>query len=168
MSEAAALPTLARSSGRRARAGAQAEAVAAWVLASAHDAPRVHDSFAVAADFRGSGANYRLTLPPGWRLLAVEGADRTDGAWVNRWSLYDLFLLLLTGVVAARIFGLGWGVATVAVIGLSWHEGGSVRATWLVFLVTTALTRAVTSGRIARALRGGRALVAAARPPSRL
>lgn len=103
-----------------------------------------------------------LQLPPGWRLLAVEGADRTDGAWVNRWSLYDLFLLLLTGVVAARIFGLGWGVATVAVIGLSWHEGGSVRATWLVFLVTTALTRAVTSGRIARALRGGRALVAAA------
>lgn len=42
--------------------------MAAWVLASAHDAPRVHDSFAVAADFRGSGANYRLTLPPGWRL----------------------------------------------------------------------------------------------------
>ena len=33
MSEAAALPALARSSGRRARAGAQAEAVAAWVLA---------------------------------------------------------------------------------------------------------------------------------------
>lgn len=52
--------------------------MAAWVLTCAHEAPRVHDSFAVAPEFRGAAANYRLTLPPGWRLRPMTREPRGE------------------------------------------------------------------------------------------
>ncbi|MEZ5742125.1 MAG: hypothetical protein R3E68_23610, partial [Burkholderiaceae bacterium] len=36
------------------------------------------------ADFREVGAT--LHTPPGWRVLAVSGADNVPGAWIERWT----------------------------------------------------------------------------------
>ncbi|MGZ8187093.1 MAG: hypothetical protein ACXWTL_11650, partial [Methylobacter sp.] len=36
-----------------------------------------------------------LNLPPGWRLLAASGVDNVPDSWISRWTLLDLFLVLI-------------------------------------------------------------------------
>ncbi len=36
-----------------------------------------------------------LNLPPGWRLLTAGGVDVMPGTWFQRWTLLDLFLVLI-------------------------------------------------------------------------
>ncbi len=66
-----------------------------------------------------------LTLPPGWRALAVPGADRVDGDWLTAWSLLDLFLLLVFSLAVFRLRGWWAGVIAFLGFGLSYHELGA-------------------------------------------
>jgi hypothetical protein len=87
-----------------------------------------------------------LTLPPGWRALAVFGADRVDGDWLSAWSLLDLFLLLIFSFAVFRMYGVLAGIVALFAFGLSYHEPGSPRFTWLLLLIPLALLRVVGQG----------------------
>ncbi len=87
-----------------------------------------------------------LNLPPGWRVLALFGADRVDGDWLTAWSLLDLFLLLIFGVAAFRLWGWQAGIIAFLAFGLAYHEYGSPRLTWLFLLIPVALLRVVPEG----------------------
>ena len=86
------------------------------------------------------------TLPPGWRALAIFGADRVDGDWLTAWSLLDLFLLLIFALAVYRMYGLTAGVIALVAFGLSYHEFGSPRFTWFLLLIPLALLRVVGEG----------------------
>jgi len=88
-----------------------------------------------------------LNLPPGWLLLDVSGADRAPGTWLKRWSLLDLFLVLLVAIGAFRLWGWRWGGVALVAIGLAWHEGGAPRWVWLHLLAAAALMRVLPAGR---------------------
>lgn len=96
-----------------------------------------------------------LTLPPGWRLLHAGGVDDAPATWLRRWTLLDLFLVLVTTVVAGRLFGLGGGVLAFVALVLSVTEPGAPRWFWLTPLALEALAR-VVSGRTGTVLRTGR------------
>jgi hypothetical protein len=49
-----------------------------------------------------------LQLPPGWRLLHV-GRRQASYSWLTRWSLLDLFVVLVVAMAFLRLFGPGWG-----------------------------------------------------------
>ena len=87
-----------------------------------------------------------LHLPPGWRLLALFGADWVRGDWLTAWTLLDVFLLLIFTLTVFRMWG--WGPAFLAFLayGLSFHEPGAPRYTWLLLLIPLALERVVRSG----------------------
>jgi hypothetical protein len=94
-----------------------------------------------------------LTLPPGHRLLAALGADQAPGAWIEQWSLMDIFLVLLATAVAFRLFG---GVyAAVAFLGITLIHQENEVLVWLVLfaLVTLILFRQVPEGRLKRLTR---------------
>ncbi|MCC6221573.1 MAG: hypothetical protein IT291_10075 [Deltaproteobacteria bacterium] len=61
-------------------------------------------------------ANYSawLHLPPSWLLFAVHGADTKGSAWVESWSLLELFLCFLVTLTSFRLFGS----AAAIVVGL--------------------------------------------------
>lgn len=101
-----------------------------------------------------------LLLPPGWMLLAGFGVDRADGAWVERWTLLDLFLLLITSLAVGKLFGRVWGATTFLLLGLAWHEpwAAGLWVALLVFLPFEALHRTLAASRFARFVRGVRAL----------
>ena len=102
-----------------------------------------------------------LHLPPGWRLLAMSGADWVRGDWLTAWTLLDLFLLL---VFALAVFRLrGWKAALLAFVafGLAYHEPRAPRYAWLVLLVPIALDRFVPAGVARRVLRLGQGVVMA-------
>lgn len=108
-------------------------------------------------DFNALSAT--LHLPPGWRLIATQGADSSRSAWVTQWTLLDLFLLLIVGISFGRLFGAKWGVIAVIAVALSYHEAGLPIAPWLVALAFIALTRLLPKeSKFAKWMQAGRVL----------
>ncbi|GAA4445928.1 hypothetical protein GCM10023156_06170 [Novipirellula rosea] len=89
-----------------------------------------------------------ITTPPGWRVFAVFGTDQVRGDWLTAWSLLDLFLLLVFSLAVFKLFGFVGGIVALLAFGLSYHEPGSPRITWLLLLMPIALLRVVSDGKI--------------------
>ena len=91
-----------------------------------------------------------LTLPPGWRVFAVLGADQVEGDWLTAWTLLDLFVLLIFSMALFRLSGLRAGIVALLALGLAYHEPGAPRYTWLFLLLPLALLRVIPEGTIRR------------------
>jgi len=91
--------------------------------------------------------NGTLTLPPGHRLLAALGADQAPGAWLEQWSLMDVFLVLLASAVAFRLFGVAYAAVAFLGFALVHQENAFVVWVFLLALVTLILFRQVPEGR---------------------
>ncbi len=89
-----------------------------------------------------------LHLPPGWTLLAATGVDRAEGTWVGRFTLLDLFLILLAAFAVRQLWGTRWGLLALVALVLTWQEPEAPRWLWLVALATGALTRRLKTGRL--------------------
>ncbi len=85
-------------------------------------------------------------LPPGWRVLALFGADEVQGDWLTAWTLLDLFLLLIFSLAVWRIWGIPAGLIAFLAFGLAYHEPGAPRLTWLFLLIPVALLNVVPRG----------------------
>ncbi|MFN8640480.1 MAG: hypothetical protein U0802_02005 [Candidatus Binatia bacterium] len=105
-------------------------------------------------DFQSLSA--QLQLPPGWRLLHATGVDQARPTWVATWTPFDLFVVLVTALATARLFGWGWGLLALAAVGLSYTEPDAPAAIFLAVLAAEALVRVVLEQR-ARARPAGRA-----------
>jgi len=101
----------------------------------------------------------RLHLPPGWDLLAVQGVDNLPDSWLGRWSLLDLFLVLIIAFAIGRLWGWHWGAVAFLTLALIWQEPGAPRLVWLHVLVAAALLRALPADPARRALVRLRSLV---------
>ena len=95
----------------------------------------------------------RLNLPPGWRLLAATGVDNAPETWVGRWTLLDLFVVLIAGLAAGRLWTPRAGLLMLVGLALLWHEPGAPRYLWLNLLAAIALLRVVPEGRLASGLK---------------
>ncbi|HVS23183.1 MAG TPA: hypothetical protein VMU03_05615, partial [Gammaproteobacteria bacterium] len=92
--------------------------------------------------------NTTLHTPPGYRLVAAPGADRAGGAWLERWRLLDVFVVLIITVAAWRLLGpVAGGVALLALV-VAFHEPDAPRWTWLNLVVALALLRVAPEGRL--------------------
>lgn len=118
----------------------------------------------VAADSRYSGAigqlsasgwqhpfqqlRAELNLPPGWQLLAASGVDNVPESWLARWTLLDLFMVLIAALAIAKLWHKALGLLALLTLGLIWHEAGAPHWIWLHILAATALLRVLPVGRI--------------------
>ncbi|MGZ5010219.1 MAG: hypothetical protein ACXV74_04580 [Methylobacter sp.] len=91
-----------------------------------------------------------LNLPPGWRLLAAGGVDNVPDSWISRWTLLDLFLVLIAALAAGRLWNPYWGFLALVTLVLIWHEPGSPHFVWLNILAATALIKVLPQGRFLR------------------
>ncbi len=88
-----------------------------------------------------------LHLPPGWRLLWAGGVDQAKGSWLDRWTLWHIFLGVLLIVTAARFVSYGFAaIATVAAI-LALPDSVGVVLCWLVATGLVGLTLRIDSPR---------------------
>ena len=101
-----------------------------------------------------------LHLPPGWELLHVSGADDAQTTWLHRWTLLDLFVLLITTFAVGRLFGPLWGGVALLTLGLSLKESSAPQWLWLALLGGEALVRALPKGAVQTAFRVYRVAVA--------
>ena len=93
---------------------------------------------------------WTLMLPPGWRVLALFGADGTRGDWLTAWTLLDLFLLLIFSMAVLRLWGFKAGLVALLAFALAYHERGAPRYTWLFLLIPLALLTVVPEGTVRR------------------
>jgi len=92
-----------------------------------------------------------LNLPMGYQLFSLGGAHAPD-AWLNRWTLLDLFLVLITAIACYRLWGIGWGLLALLTLTLSWHELEAPQLIWLNMIITIALIKVLSPGRLLKAL----------------
>lgn len=87
--------------------------------------------------------NITFHLPPGWRMLALFGAEKVNGDWLTSWTLLDLFILLIFSLSIFRLWGMGPGILAFVALGLIYHEPLSPRYSLLFLLIPLALLRVV-------------------------
>ena len=95
-------------------------------------------------------ATTTLHVPPGYLLMAAPGADQATRAWLESWRLLDVFVVLIIGVAAWRLFGTVPGVVALAAMLFMFHEPWAPRWAWLNALVAIALLRVAPEGRLRR------------------
>ncbi len=91
-----------------------------------------------------------LNLPPGWRLFAASGIDQVPDSWISRWTLLDLFLVLIAALAIGRLWNVCLGAFALLTLGLIWHEPDAPKLIWLNLLAALALVRLLPQGRLHR------------------
>jgi hypothetical protein len=102
-------------------------------------------------DFQQVGA--LLNLPPGYRLLHATGIDNVPATWLNRWTLLDLFVLLIFTIALAKLYSRPLALSGFITMALLYHEPGAPRWIWLAILIGVALVRIVPEGRFRQGLK---------------
>lgn len=96
--------------------------------------------------------NAELNLPPGWRLFAASGVDNVPDTWIARWTLLDLFLVLIAALATSRLFNRRWGALALLTLVLTWHEAGAPQYVWLNVLAAVALIKVLPPGKFLTAI----------------
>lgn len=109
-----------------------------------------------AQDFQQVKAN--LMLPPGWRLIHAAGVDNAPATWINRWTLLDLFIVLIFTLAVAHLYSKTLAVIALATLVLTWHEPQAPRWIWPVLLTGFALLKHLPEGTFRQVVKGGQLL----------
>lgn len=97
-----------------------------------------------------------LYLPAGWQLLSLSGA--TSHAWIDRWTLLDLFMVLITAIVIYKMWGVPWGLLSLVTLVLVWHESMAPQYIWINLAVAVVLIRSLPEGKFMSFVQGYRIL----------
>ncbi|MBF0203120.1 MAG: hypothetical protein HQK67_02150 [Desulfamplus sp.] len=89
----------------------------------------------------------QLNLPPGWKLISASGIDNIHGTWVKKWTLLDLFIVLIFTISTAKLFSRPLAVVAFITLVLLYHESGAPRYVWLFLIAGFALLKHLPSGK---------------------
>ncbi len=99
-----------------------------------------------------------LNLPPGWRLAFASGVDNVPDSWISRWTLLDLFMVLIAALAISQLWSVSWGIFALITLALIWHEPESPQFVWLNILAATALVKNLPENRFLKVIRSYRNL----------
>lgn len=92
-----------------------------------------------------------LYLPAGWKLMSLSGAN-SNRTWLKKWTLLDLFMVLITAIAIYKLFGLQWGAIALVTLTLVWHVHGAPQYIWINLIIAVALLRVLPKGRFYKML----------------
>ena len=88
-----------------------------------------------------------LNLPPGWMLFSASGVDNVPQTWLQRWTLLDLFMVLVLSLAILRLWNWRWGLVALVALTLIWHQNLAPQFVWVNVLIAIALLRVVPEGK---------------------
>jgi len=91
---------------------------------------------------------YDLQLPPGYRLFAIFGADKTSNTWVDKWNLWNSFIVLLITGLIASLYNKPLALLGLFTMVLVYHEPGSPIIAIGIALLCIALYRQLKGTRV--------------------
>ena len=89
-----------------------------------------------------------LNVPPGWKLMHATGADQVSGAWISKWTLWDVFIVMLITLTAKKLLGWKTGVLAGVTLLTTYHIVLAPVFLWLYALVALALVTAFPGGNV--------------------
>ena len=92
--------------------------------------------------------NTQLFLPPGWSLLGVSGVDQVNNTWIDSWSLFEFFILLLIAFAMGRLFGWPWGIVAGVAMMLAHGHHDAPRYIWFHLIAAIGLLRLLPKERV--------------------
>lgn len=114
--------------------------------------PRTSNLSAIGWDHDFYNVKGNLHLPPGWRLIDAAGIDAITSGWLQKWTLLDIFILLLITLSIGKLWHWSWGGVAFVTLILIYQEVGAPVFEWLNLLAAIALVRVVPKGRLLRTL----------------
>lgn len=97
-----------------------------------------------------NSANIRINLPPGFSLFHVLGADSVSDSWVEKWNVWDLFMIFIIVILVMRFVGLPWALITLAALAISYHEANAPVFSWLNIIAALIFYRLVPEEKFSR------------------
>ena len=88
-----------------------------------------------------------LNLPPGWMLFSASGVDNVPQTWLQRWTLLDLFMVLILSLAILRLWNWRWCFLALVTLTLIWHQSFAPQFVWVNVLIAIALLRVVPKGK---------------------
>lgn len=85
-----------------------------------------------------------LFLPPGWSLFTATGTSNEIGSWLSKWTLWDMFAVLIIVVAFARITSPQLGVLAGLGLIIVYQRLGAPVFIWLNLIAVIALASLVT------------------------
>ncbi len=95
----------------------------------------------------------RLHLPPGWKLLNTTGIDNISRTWIKRWTLLDIFIVLIFTIALTRLFSKPLAAIALLTLLLTYHEPDAPRYVWLALLLGITLLRYLPDGKFKNLVR---------------
>ncbi|RZA03737.1 MAG: hypothetical protein EOO68_09075, partial [Moraxellaceae bacterium] len=90
-----------------------------------------------------NNAETALFLPPGWSLLTATGTSSEFGSWVSKWTLWDMFAVLIIVVAFARITSRSLGLLAGLGLVIVYQRLGAPIFIWLNLIAVIALANLV-------------------------
>ncbi len=101
-----------------------------------------------------SSLDATLNLPPGWLLMTASGVDEVTGTWLDQWTLWSIFFVLVIALAIARLGNVWLGLLALVTLTLGYHEPGAPFIAWMLFVPLLALRRVVPEGTAQRVVSG--------------
>jgi hypothetical protein len=80
-----------------------------------------------------------LYLPPAWSLITATGTSSESGTWISKWTLWDMFLVLIIAVAIARTTKTIYGVLAAITLAIIYQRSGAPIFVWLNLIATITL-----------------------------
>jgi hypothetical protein len=80
-----------------------------------------------------------LYLPPGWSVLTATGTSNEVGSWISKWTLWDMFLVLIIAVAIGRTTKTIFGVVAAITLIIIYQRSGAPIFIWLNLIAAIAL-----------------------------
>lgn len=110
------------------------------------------DLAAVGWDHDVQSLSANLHLPPGWELLGGSGVDEMRGTWIESWTLFDFFFLLMVTLSLGKLCGWKWAPLAALALCLSHGHEDAPHWVWIQLLATLALVRVLPDGWIRKGI----------------
>ncbi|MEC8011279.1 MAG: hypothetical protein VX185_10995 [Pseudomonadota bacterium] len=80
-----------------------------------------------------------LNVPPGWRLLAT--SEKGSNAWISKWQLWDIFVLLFAIVITYKTLGLVPSIATALFAIVFYQSYPELAFIWIGLMIVVKLSQ---------------------------
>ena len=110
-------------------------------IVAVSEIPRPQFDTAVGWETDVAALSGELHLPPGWRLLWTHGVDRAPTAWLPSWTLWDIFLVVISVVLALRLLGRAAAAIVALTLVLVYQEPEAPTLVWILLLLLLAVLR---------------------------
>jgi hypothetical protein len=81
----------------------------------------------------------KMFLPYGYLPLVTTNVDSSQGIWIEKWKLWDIFIVMLMTVFCFKVLGIHTAIVAFVTLVLGYHESNMPLIAWANLIIGVAL-----------------------------